>query len=148
MKKVLFISVFALCTCFVFGQSKKEKEVVERTYMLSHTVFGTKDSLTLEDLFAKQATYGHSHGNLQTREEAIKGISRNKSKYTDTSVTILKVIIEDDVAIVRHLFKAKENKADGTVTPLNFTMMLVWVREKGKWRLMGRQAVSLTEPKP
>jgi ketosteroid isomerase-like protein len=126
------------------AQSKDEKQLIERTYLLSHTVFGTKDSLTLEDLFAKQATYGHSHGNLQTREEAIKGISKNKSNYTDTSVTILKVIVENNTAIVRHLFKANEHKADGSVAPLNFTMMLVWVKEKGKWRLMGRQAVSVS----
>jgi ketosteroid isomerase-like protein len=143
MKKLLAVILLAFAT-IANAQSKQEKELIARTYLLSHTVFGTKDSLTLEDLFAKQASYGHSHGNLQTRAEAIKGISQNKSKYTDTSVTILKVIIEDDVAIVRHLFKAKENKPDGTVTPLNFTMMLVWVKEKGKWRLMGRQAVSVS----
>ncbi|MGZ3924844.1 MAG: nuclear transport factor 2 family protein [Flavisolibacter sp.] len=143
MKKlivVLFVTI-----AFVAGaQSKDEKELVARTYLLSHTVFGTKDSLTLEDLFAKQATYGHSHGNLQTREEAIKGISKNKSNYTDTSVTILKVIVENNTAIVRHLFKGNEHKADGSVTPLNFSMMLVWIKEKGKWRLMGRQAVSVS----
>lgn len=143
MKNFLFIPAFVLIASFVFAQSKKEKEVVERTYLLSHTVFGTKDSLTLEDLFAKQATYGHSLGKLQTREEAIRGASKNKSYYTDTSLTILKVIINDDVAIVRHLFKANEHKADGSVIPLNFTMMLVWVREKGKWKLMARQAVLL-----
>jgi ketosteroid isomerase-like protein len=143
MKKLLVI-IFVAIAIVSNAQTKQEKELIARTYLLSHTVFGTKDSLTLEDLFAKQASYGHSHGNLQTRAEAIKGISQNKSKYTDTSVTILKVIIEDDVAIVRHLFKANENKPDGTVTPLNFTMMLVWVKEKGKWRLMGRQAVSVS----
>ena len=143
MKK-LFAIIFVVTASVSNAQSKQEKELIARTYLLSQTVFGTKDSLTLEDLFAKQASYGHSHGNLQTRAEAIKGISQNKSKYTDTSLTILKVIIEDDVAIVRHLFKAKENKPDGTVTALNFTMMLVWVKEKGKWKLMGRQAVSVS----
>jgi ketosteroid isomerase-like protein len=143
MKKLLAILLVAIA--FVSNaQSKDEKQLIERTYLLSHTVFGTKDSLTLEDLFAKQATYGHSHGNLQTREEAIKGVVKNKSKYTDTSVTILKVIIENNTAIVRHLFKANEHKVEGTVTPLNFTMMLVWIKEKGKWRLMGRQAVSVS----
>ena len=143
MKKLLVVLLVAIA--FVSNaQSKDEKQLIERTYLLSHTVFGTKDSLTLEDLFAKQATYGHSHGNLQTREEAIKGISKNKSNYTDTSVTILKVIVENNTAIVRHLFKANEHKADGSVTPLNFTMMLVWIKEKGKWRLMGRQAVSVS----
>jgi ketosteroid isomerase-like protein len=143
MKQLIFFLVLSLTCSPGFAQSKDEKALVERTYLLSHTVFGTKDSMTLENLFAKKATYGHSHGNLQTREQAIAGISKNKSKYTDTSVSIIQVLIEDDVAIVRHLFKAKENKADGTVTPLNFTMMLVWVKEKKKWRLMGRQAVSL-----
>ena len=143
MKKLLAILFVAIA--FVSNaQSKDEKQLIERTYLLSHTIFGTKDSLTLEDLFAKQATYGHSHGNLQTREEAIRGASKNKSYYTDTAVTILKVIIENNTAIVRHLFKANEHKPDGSVTPLNFTMMLVWIKEKGKWRLMGRQAVSVS----
>jgi ketosteroid isomerase-like protein len=143
MKKLLVILLVAIAFTSS-AQSKDEKQLIERTYLLSHTIFGTKDSLTLEDLFAKQATYGHSHGNLQTREEAIKGASKNKSYYTDTAITILRVIIENNTAIVRHLFKANEHKADGTVTPLNFTMMLVWIKEKGKWRLMGRQAVSVS----
>ena len=141
--KNLFLLILLVNVVAASAQSKKEKEVIARTFLLSNTVFGTKDSMTLEDLFAKQASYGHSHGNLQTREEAIAGISSNRSVYTDTSMSIVKVIIEDDVAIVRHLFKAKENAKDGKVTNLNFMMLLVWIKEKGKWRLMARQAVSL-----
>jgi ketosteroid isomerase-like protein len=118
--------------------------LIERTYLLSHTIFGSKDSLALEDLFAKKASYGHSGGKVETRAEAVTAISKNKSVYTDTAVSNISVVINDDVAVVRHLFKAKENKVDGTVSPLNFTMMLVWVKEKGKWRLMGRQAVKLS----
>lgn len=143
MKRICFFVTCVVVGTVAFGQSKNEMELVQRTYLLSHTVFGTKDSLTLEDLFAKQATYGHSHGNLQTRQEAISGISKNKSTYTDTAVSSIRVLIDDDVAIVRHLFKAKEIKPNGSVAPLNFSMMLVWIKEKHKWRLMGRQAVSL-----
>ena len=145
MKTTLFIASFLFFGLMASAQSKDEKALIERTYLLSHTVFGSKDSLTLEDLFAKKASYGHSHGNLQTRQQAIASISKNKSKYTDTAVSNIQVLMDDDdVAIVRHLFKAKENKVDGTVTPLNFSMMLVWVKEKGKWRLMGRQAVKVS----
>ncbi|MES2776619.1 MAG: nuclear transport factor 2 family protein [Bacteroidota bacterium] len=131
---LLFIGVAAS------AQSKDENEVIERTYLLSHTIFGSKDSLTLEDLFAKTATYGHSHGNLQTREEAIKSISANKSRYTDTSITNMTVYFNGKTAISRHFFKANENKPNGTVSKLDFAMILVWVKEKGKWRLFGRQA--------
>lgn len=145
MKKVLFLSALLLSGVWLLAQSKQEKELIERTYLLSHTVFGSKDSLTTEDLFARQATYGHSGGKIETREEAITGITKNKSTYTDTAVSNVRVVVnEKKVAIVRHLFKANEHKADGTVVPLHFTMMLVWVKEKGKWRLTGRQAVKLS----
>ena len=143
MTKLFFFSLL-LIGFSANAQSKNEKQLIERTYLLSHTVFGTKDSLTLEDLFAKTATYGHSHGKVQTRAEAITGISHNQSVYTDTAVSNISVIFaDDDVVIVRHLFKAIENTKDGKKVKLNFTMMLVWVKEKGKWRLFGRQAVSL-----
>src|SRR5690349_21639975 len=118
MNKILFIILFALGSLTAFSQSKEERQLVERTYLLSHTVFGSKDSMTLEDLFAKKATYGHSHGNLQTRQQAIAGISKNRSAYTDTAVSNITITMGDDVAIVRHLFKANEVKADKSVTPL------------------------------
>jgi Domain of unknown function (DUF4440) len=123
---------------------KDEQQIIERTQLLSRTIFGTKDSLVLEDLFAKTASYGHSHGNLQTREEAIKGVVKNKSVYKDTSVKNIKVVFgAKNTAIVRYLFDANENKTDGTVTALHFSMMLVWIKENGKWKLFGRQAVSI-----
>jgi hypothetical protein len=140
MKKIFFIiSLFAYTAI-----NAQDKEVIARTYLLSHTVFGTKDSSTLEDLFAKTATYGHSHGKIQTRREAIDGAAHNQSFYTDTAVSNISVIFANDkTSIVRYLFKAQEHKIDGTVVPLDFTMMLVWVKEKGEWKLFGRQAVSL-----
>jgi uncharacterized protein DUF4440 len=143
MRKLLFV-IAVLNVVGMNAQSKDEKQIVAQTYLLSHTVFGTKDSNTLEGLFAKTATYGHSHGKIQTRKEAIDGISHNQSTYTDTAVSSINVIFAgDDVAIVRHLFKANEHTKDGKIVPLDFTMMLVWVKEKGKWKLFGRQAVSL-----
>ena len=143
MKK-LFIIILLLNAWTSNAQSKTERVIIERTYLLSHTVFGSKDSATLEDLFAKKASYGHSGGKMETRSEAIAGVSRNKSIYTDTAVSNVNVIIEDKVAIVRHLFKATETNKEGKITPLNFSMLLVWVKEKGAWRLMARQAVKLS----
>ena len=143
IKNILLFCLFMNTVAATAQSAKDEQEIIVKTQLLSSTIFGTKDSLTLEALFASKASYGHSHGNLQTREEAIKSISKNKSVYKDTSVKDIKVIFgSKTTAIVRYLFDAKENKTDGTVTPLNFTMMLVWIKEKGKWKLFGRQAVS------
>ena len=142
----IVVAFILLASCKVTAQSvKDEQQIIAGTQLLSSTIFGTKDSLTLESLFAKKASYGHSHGNLQTREEAIASISKNKSIYKDTSVKDIKVLFANkNTAIVRYSFDANENKTDGTVTPLHFSMMLVWVKESGKWKLFGRQAVSKT----
>ena len=143
MRKLFFV-VAMLNVLSMSAQSKDQKQIIAQTYLLSHTVFGTKDSNTLEGLFAKTATYGHSHGNVQTREQAIAGISHNQSTYVDTSVSNISVIFgDDDVSIVRYLFKATENTKDGKAIPLNLNIMLVWVKEKGKWKLFGRQAVAM-----
>jgi len=143
MKK-LFLFLFLMNVFAAFAQGKNENELIARTYLLSHTVFGTKDSLTLEELFAKTASYGHSHGNIQSRDQAINGISHNQSTYTDTAVSEISVTVAgDDAAIVRHLFRATEHTKEGKNIPLNFTIMLVWLKEKGIWKLFGRQAVSL-----
>lgn len=144
MKKIF--TVAALLIAFASNaQDKNEKQLIERTYLLSHTVFGTKDSLTLEDLFASNLSYGHSKGKVENRREAVTNISKNTSAYKDTALSNIKVMVEGKVAIVRHSFVAKEYKKDGTIVPLDFTMMLVWVKEHKKWRLMGRQAVSLAK---
>src|SRR5437763_17218471 len=98
MKK-LFLLILPLAFFSAVAQDKKEKELIERTYLLSHTVFGTKDSLTIEDLFAKKLSYGHSGGKIQSRQEAVEGIVHNKSTYSDTAVSNIRVILDDDVAI-------------------------------------------------
>lgn len=144
LKKIILF-VFLITSFVVKAQSKHEKELIEKTYLLSHTVFGSKDSLTLEKLFARTASYGHSGGKIETREEAIRNISKNQSVYTDTAVSNITVTLHDNTAVVRHFFKATENKKDGKVVPLNFTMALVWVKEKGDWKLFVRQAVKLEQ---
>lgn len=144
MKRLLYIATFLLSGLSLLAQSKAEKELMARTYLLSHTVFGSKDSLTVEDLFARKATYGHSSGKIETREEAITAIVQNQANYTDTTLTINNIVVNGSVAIVRAVFKANQNNPDGNAAPLNLHIMLVWVKEKGKWRLMGRQAVRIT----
>src|SRR5204863_3701997 len=112
--KELFVVVAMLSVFAANAQSKGEKQIIAQTYLLSHTVFGTKDSLTLEELFAKTASYGHSHGNIQSRDQAINGISHNQSTYTDTAVSEISVTVAgDDAAIVRHLFRATEHTKEG-----------------------------------
>lgn len=129
----------------LFAQSKDEVEVLANSRRLHQVVFGTKDSVALDQLLAKTLTYGHSSGKIQNRAEAIDGIIHNKSTYTDTSLKSYNVMLNDDMAIVRYSMRETETNAEGKAVPLRLAIMLVWVEEKGKWKLMGRQAVRLAE---
>src|SRR3954471_16667820 len=107
MKQTLVI-LFSLLTVVVYGQSKKDREALANSRMLMTAVFDTKDSVTLDKLFASSMTYGHSSGKIQTRAEAIHGIITNKSVYIELGVEGYKVNYVGDSIIVTHIFRATE----------------------------------------
>jgi hypothetical protein len=145
-KKNYILATLLVISCgFAFGQSKQETEILANSRRLHQTVFGTKDSSALEELFASTLTYGHSSGKIQNRAEAIEGVVHNKSTYTDTSLKSYNTMINDNAAIVRYVMRETETNAEGKAVPIRLSIMLVWVKEKGKWKLSGRQAVRLTE---
>lgn len=143
MKKLLIILILIPSIC-VNAQSKKVRQALANTRLLERTVFGTKDSLTLEKLFAKDATYIHSSGKVEARAEAIRNIVQNKSVYAkiDTLVGYRTEIVKDSI-LVEHAFVAKETKVDGAQSTLRLNLVLVWVKEKGKWKLYRRKATRI-----
>jgi ketosteroid isomerase-like protein len=142
MKRALLIFLIVI-SLDAAAQTEDERHLTTKTYLLSQAVFGTKDSILLDRLFAKKLTYGHSKGKTETRSEAIRNIINNASTYKDTVVGDISIIQNGKTAIVRHSFVAKEIKPDGSIVPLNLKIMLVWVKQDKHWRLMGRQAIAL-----
>ena len=142
--KNLLIILFLLPVLCVNAQSKKVRQALANTRLLERTVFGTKDSLTLEKLFAKEATYIHSSGKVEAREEAIRNIVQNKSVYAkiDTLVGYRTEVVKDSI-FVEHVFVAKETKADGAQSTLRLNLALVWIKEKGNWKLYRRKATRI-----
>ena len=145
MKSLLTI-LLLLNSFFVVAQkgSKREIKAIANTILLEQTVFGSKDSATLEGLFAKNATYAHSSGKVETRNEAISNIVRNKSVYIkkDTAANY-EVKSFKDSTIVSHLFIATETKPDGTQSALRLRLDLVWIKEKKNWKLYRRKATRI-----
>ncbi|TMI73321.1 MAG: hypothetical protein E6H09_07940 [Bacteroidetes bacterium] len=80
MRNFLLI-VSLIASASMNAQNKNTIQVLANSRLLESTVFGTKDSVTLETLFATPLVYVHSSGSAQTRQQAIHGISNNKSTY-------------------------------------------------------------------
>ena len=146
MKQATILLCLLLVGFGSFAQSKEERQILANTYSVHRAVFGkdrdSKDSLTLENLFAEEITYGHSSAKIQNRKEAIDGCVSNKSAYTIQPISI-SVMVNGGTATTRYLLVGTETKADGTVGQLNLHILQVWVKTKAGWKMMARQAVKL-----
>jgi ketosteroid isomerase-like protein len=140
MKKITVI-LFLSMGLSAMAQSKDELKVLAQSRQFQEIVFGTKDSMVLERLFAKEVLYVHSSGKGENREEAIRGISRNKSFYEKSAEPApYSVSARGDTLVVNTVLKAVENKADGTKADLNLAIELFWIKEGKQWKLTKRLA--------
>lgn len=126
-----------------YAQNKEEIKVLANTRLLHQTVFGTKDSLVLEKLFSSVVSYGHSSGKVENRQEAIRGIVRNRTIYQDLQIEGIQVQIEGTTAVTRHVMTATELTPDNQQRILKLMVVLVWTKQKKEWKLMARQAVKV-----
>jgi ketosteroid isomerase-like protein len=146
MKKIVSLLLVAFICFYAAAQSKKIREVLNKTQLLEDAVFYSKDGTVLETLFGKDLVYEHPNGKVETREEAIKGIIQNKSVYKKILgiASPTGVVEKGDSIITKKKFKATEKKEDATELVLDLTIEMVWMKEKGDWKLVHRKAVTNT----
>lgn len=141
LARALVLLTMSALTMSLFAQSKKQVQVMANARTLENTVFGTKDSATLEKLFASELQYIHSSGRVEDRQQAINGIIHNKSTYKKLNGPApYRVSEKGDSLIVYQVYKATETKADGSSSVLSISIETVWAKEKGNWKLFRRQA--------
>ena len=141
--KYLFTILCFVVTSVAVAQSKSQQQVKENVLLLHNTIFGTKDSLTLEKMLASEVTYGHSGGKLENRKEVIDNCSHNKSSYTNINAKDITVTINHKTAVTRYILTGTETKPDGKATELKLNILQVWIKKNG-WKMMARQAVKLS----
>lgn len=142
MKKLLLITLFAAVAFSGFAQSSKEEQVWQRVEALTKAVFDTKDSMALQDLVSADVTYGHSGGNLEDKPTMVQKAAASKTQYKNPSFERVSIDVNGKTAIVRHNFRAISAE-NGKETPLDLSIIQVWKKEGGKWRLWARQAVKI-----
>jgi len=142
MKKCLVILIVFCCSA-AGAQSKKTTKVLAHAKQLVKTIFETKDSATLEELFAP----GMKHmtaGRVESREEAIRNIARNRSVFVQAAMQKGYGVIEDgDSSVVKYFFKGKENKTDGTSSVYTVNLVMVWMKQKKDVKLVRLETIRI-----
>jgi len=101
------------------------------------------DEKQLNALTDDHLTYGHSHGMLQNKAEFVKFLVGPKApgkfnwiKISNQTVTV----VNSHIAWVRHTFDAQNEEPSGKITKAHIMLLQVWLKEKGDWKLLARQA--------
>ena len=98
------------------------------------------DSVALRNLTTEGLTYGHSSGLIDSRESFMSSLLSGQTDVSKIDVKNQEITIKGDVAWVRsntiiELMEAANKRL------VDIKMLYVWVKEKGFWRLLARQAV-------
>jgi hypothetical protein len=139
IKKVLICLSLAFCSLsYCFAQKADVEVAVNKLTKL----MVTPDSTALDKLILNNLSYGHSGGKIQTKAEFMHSLLSGESDFVDINLTDQTVIVQNNIALVRHTLSAKTNDKN---VPGNVKLfiLLIWSKEKAGWKLLGRQAVKV-----
>src|ERR1700743_79220 len=141
MKILLFSAFLALATAPVFAQSKDEQAVGAAVESLRKALIDP-DKATLDALVLDELTYGHSNGNLQDKAAFEEALLSKSSDFVTIDLTDQTIKVVGNTAWVRHILTATTNDG-GQAGTAHLSALMVWVKQKGAWKLFARQAVKI-----
>ncbi len=136
--RIITFLIMILST-LAFGQTGPEKEIASMVEKLRvATIDGNEKALM--DLTAPELSYGHSSGKIEDQKAFIGRLVSGDSDFKSIDISDMTIKIVDNTAIVRHKLVA-EAVDGGQPTKPNLSVLLVWQKQKGQWKLLARQAV-------
>lgn len=139
--KYVLLTILYTVSINSFGQSKDTKTVSLAVEELRLAMVDANKT-SLDQLTADSLSYGHSSGRVENKKEFIENIVTGKSDFVTIDLTEQTISITQNVAVVRHILTAATNDA-GKPGTVKLKVLLVFEKQKGKWKLLARQAVKL-----
>jgi hypothetical protein len=142
--KIIFLllpSLTMLLSHFSAAQSADEKEVAAAVESLRKAMIDGNEA-DLKAITAEELSYGHSSGKVEDRNSFVESLASGKSDFKTIDLTEQTIKIINNTALVRHHLVAETNDGGKPGNP-NLNILLVWQKQKGKWKLLARQAVKV-----
>ena len=130
-----------LSTTEALSQSADEKAVAAAIENLRKAMIAG-DPAQLKSITTADLSYGHSNALLENQDEFVDQFVTGKSVFKTIKLSDQSIKIVGDVAVVRHRLTADTNNSNVTGT-VDLSILLVWKKQKGEWKLLARQAVKI-----
>lgn len=124
------------------AKSRARLDIVLRLESIRQQAMLDRDVLMLRDLFAEDAVYTHSSGNVHDKDGYLRALSAGEFVYR--SIEILDrhcQVLEDAVVITGH--STHDVVFRSGPTKLKARFLSVWIRKRDKWRHVAWQTTPL-----
>lgn len=135
--------VMILSVLFVFSaNADAQQKTVEEAVNTLLRQLENPTQAGLEAISLPELSYGHSSGKIENQKEFIEALVSGKSDFITIKTRDMEVKVVGKTATVRHILEA-DIKDGGVANTVKLKVLLVWVKGKGGWKLLARQAVKL-----
>lgn len=141
-KKILTVfTILIMIGLQSFSQSKDEKAVAQAVESLRNAMING-DQNALNGVADDALSYGHSSGKVENKKDFVESIGSGKSDFVTIELTNQTIQVAGKTAVVRHMLSATTNDG-GKPGTVKLSILLIWQKQKGNWKLLARQAVKV-----
>jgi len=141
MKYLYLLGIISFISFSAVAQSKDQQKVSDAVEKLRKAMVDG-DRAALNNAAADSLSYGHSSGKVENKTEFVENIASGKSDFVTIDLSEQTITLSHNIAIVRHLLNATTNDG-GKPATVKLKVLLVWEKEKSRWKLLARQAVKV-----
>ena len=125
------------------GAETSDEAAIRRDLERLRKALLSADKVQLEQLTAAQLSYGHSSGKVQNKSEFVDGVLNRKAVVKSLTFPDVTIAVAGNAAIVRHIY-ASESEAGGKTDNIRLSVLAVWQKQDGYWKLLARQGFKPT----
>ena len=138
-------ALLAFLVFFVFaanGQISKQEAAVANVVDALYGAMVDKDQAVLENLTADQLNYGHSSGLVENKQQFLDAVMNGPFDYLFIQKEEPSIIVSGKVALARHIFVTSALN-NGLPVEVRIGNLITFQKQKGQWKILGRQAYKL-----
>lgn len=145
MKRTLIVLMAATMatSCNQPGETGVSETSVAAAVESFREVMLHPDQAVFEELLDESLTYGHSNGLIENQKTCIASMVSGKFKFTSLEFSAQTIDVVGNTAIVRHELFGHTHDAGKEPGIAKLKVLMVWVQNEGKLRLVARQAVKI-----
>ena len=140
-KRLVLSLLFSVSILQLFAQNKNEIAVAKAVEALKAALL-SGNAAEIGTVTSENLSYGHSGGKIETKAELIESFSSGKSDFVSIELTNQTILITGKTAVVRHQLRGETMDGGKPGSPKLY-VLLVFIKEKGAWKLLARQAAKI-----